>query len=479
MRKYIKERLGNMVMVVILLVFFAVFARPTPSAFVSRLSPIHHEQVIPAAVGQLELVQVAFRHGARTPLSEQYWPATQWVNCKDNYEGAQVLLRDENGEPDPPPLLDLNAPKLPGGCRQGQLTINGYRMAKNLGRWLRRRYVNQFDLLPAAYEPRTLAARTTCIDRTYKTLQGVITGLYPDMNLPIVANASREREEIMYGKNTTCARLGPMFETLSSKLAEKEARSKSLAKLAERVAAALHLQDEAAGTHNVSWIRLRDTLAAMEADNITLPKGATDFILDLVSVEAIREEAAIIGPSPSDGLVDEVMCQEVIRLSIGPLIHRLLTNMKAAAAAPNECRLGVVPDNTDCPPKMILFAGHDSTVTPLIIALGVNLDDWPPFASNVVFELWHNKEEGQQFVRILYDGEVVQLQHAITGGFVALDELEYELTPYTIGNVAKQTACELSDDANSLQQQDSSKQQRVLHTLTPRNLRYRRMEPSL
>ncbi|GFR52541.1 hypothetical protein Agub_g15116 [Astrephomene gubernaculifera] len=95
------------------------------------------------ASASLKLVQVVFRHGARTPLNTIYrFPGTNWSHCPEHYPGVEVQLFDENGAPEPPPIIDMDTPVLPGGCRQGTLTSAGYGMALKLGAWLRHRYVD-------------------------------------------------------------------------------------------------------------------------------------------------------------------------------------------------------------------------------------------------------------------------------------------------------------------------------------------------
>ena len=42
-------------------------------------------------------------------------------------------------------------------------------------------------------------------------------------------------------------------------------------------------------------------------------------------------------------------------------------------------------------PKLYLYSAHDSLVCPVLEALGAYDDVWPPFASNITFELLENK----------------------------------------------------------------------------------------
>ena len=42
----------------------------------------------------------------------------------------------------------------------------------------------------------------------------MLKGLYPSLTAPVVANASLEKFEYLYGRNTTCPRLGPLQRML-------------------------------------------------------------------------------------------------------------------------------------------------------------------------------------------------------------------------------------------------------------------------
>lgn len=35
-------------------------------------------------------------------------------------------------------------------------------------------------------------------------------------------------------------------------------------------------------------------------------------------------------------------------------------------------------------PRLALYSGHDTTIMPLLVTLGGNLDHWPPYVSNLV-----------------------------------------------------------------------------------------------
>jgi hypothetical protein len=55
----------------------------------------------------------------------------------------------------------------------------------------------------------------------------------------------------------------------------------------------------------------------------------------------------------------------------------------------------------------MLYAAHDTTILPLLSALGQHQTTWPVFTSHLAFELWVHR--GQHYVRVLYDGEPLEL----------------------------------------------------------------------
>jgi hypothetical protein len=56
--------------------------------------------------------------------------------------------------------------------------------------------------------------------------------------------------------------------------------------------------------------------------------------------------------------------------------------------------------------KLFLYSGHDTTLMPLLAALGEDLTEWPAFASHLVLELWELR--GHYYVNILYNGQQIK-----------------------------------------------------------------------
>jgi hypothetical protein len=58
-------------------------------------------------------------------------------------------------------------------------------------------------------------------------------------------------------------------------------------------------------------------------------------------------------------------------------------------------------------PKLMLYSAHDTTLLPLLAALGQQQDSWPGFTGHLAFELWGHG--GQFHVRVLHNGQLLRL----------------------------------------------------------------------
>jgi Histidine phosphatase superfamily (branch 2) len=56
-------------------------------------------------------------------------------------------------------------------------------------------------------------------------------------------------------------------------------------------------------------------------------------------------------------------------------------------------------------PKMYLYSCHDSSLVPLLIAMGCYDNKWPPYTADITFELYEDAER-QRWVNVSYCGKV-------------------------------------------------------------------------
>lgn len=162
--------------------------------------------------------------------------------------------------------------------------------------------------------------------------------------------------------------------------------------------------------------------------------------------QATEEIAAFICPA----LVDD-HGHAVLRLSMGRLLDILLGNMEAAlqrqpggsSSSSGGAAGGQQQQPAQQQPRLMLFSGHDSTIMPLLTALGADLTSWPPYMSNLCFELWElqapqpqpasnmataskqasssssgqqvEQQQGRHVVRVLYNKQPLVLPGAPAG----------------------------------------------------------------
>lgn len=411
------------------------------------------------------LVQAVFRHGARSPLTDrQYlWKGHVWDVCGSIDSQIELDVRDLAGGPRPPCRSDqkqINT-KLEGGCSKGELTLEGQKQAIELGRWLRQRYMKDLSFLPEVFQEGAVVARTTNFSRTVGTLRGVLTGMYPDHQGPPVRVAtSAEIDEILYADTATCPHLNGYMAAARALLAEEEAQDVSRAALNARLAAALELPE---GHFDSAWkyTDIHDVLTSLAAHDKALPPAMTAELRAEVQRLATREFAAHMAPSVSSqgGPV-------VLRLSLGRLIDRLLANLAAAAEAVSADVAADMAADVDPPggsgrggvssPLLYLYSGHDSTIMPLLAALGAEIDHWPPYLSNIIFELWecppgpgdgppglgHVSATSRHVVRVLYNREELSLPDALPDGSVDLADFQHQvLAPFVLSESDHRLAC--------------------------------------
>ena len=57
--------------------------------------------------------------------------------------------------------------------------------------------------------------------------------------------------------------------------------------------------------------------------------------------------------------------------------------------------------------KMYIYSAHDSTIAVLAQYFESQDHTWPPFASNLIIEVWESDEHEQDVVRIFHNGKPI------------------------------------------------------------------------
>ncbi|BFZ26120.1 hypothetical protein BsWGS_29159 [Bradybaena similaris] len=118
---------------------------------------------------------------------------------------------------------------------------------------------------------------------------------------------------------------------------------------------------------------------------------------------------------------------EVTKLAIGRLVHTIVSHMERYVAEP-------------CLVKMYLYSAHDTSLTPMMEALGIWDFTWPPFASSIIFELYFRERDSHYFVRVLYCGQPKVLRDA-SGPLITFNDFRRILQRYRLPHFLYPRSC--------------------------------------
>ncbi|NP_001072736.1 lysophosphatidic acid phosphatase type 6 [Xenopus tropicalis] len=344
---------------------------------------------------ELKLVQVIYRHGARTPLKpiphkEQVEWALAMLAAPDHTQ-FDYSVTDLVGGPKPPSLFEerYRSHTLKGGTFPGQLTTVGMEQMFNLGARLRRNYVEEQHFLSPVYKPSEVFVRSTNIVRNLESTRCLLAGLFQQQQEgPATIVTADANSEILYPNYHGCHELKQLTSTLTPGAAAQPGMADDLNQLRQEM--------NIDATKEVDFFLLLDNLLAQEVHGFPCP------LKDKSNLQRIEERTInifcyVIGPSN----------RKVLRLSVGPFLHTLRRNMLEARDT-----AGVA---TAQGRKLYLYAAHDVTLIPLLMALGIFNKKWPPYASDLTLELYQHRPSKEWFVRLNYNGEEQRVRGCQSG----------------------------------------------------------------
>ncbi|KAK9478937.1 histidine phosphatase superfamily [Lipomyces japonicus] len=387
----------------------------------------------------LELVnaQILFRHGERTPVRARFqtWGlAPFWPYCTiaQRFTHAIVNLpfasdnNDEHGSaggqnivpaeyvrklesvakhvpfnlPVPAHAGTGRSPQLSSTfstdnlCMLGELTDLGRRTGFILGERLRWLYVDKLNFLPDRFsDPSFFYFRSSHISRSNETLLSLLHALYP----PTLRDGLRPTiftrlfpQENSYPNDENCKRLselGFMFaEIVASRWNPILARQDGVSGAVRDA-----VPDGVAIDGSPRASGIFDTVSSCVAHGVDLPDGF---------------KRADVVATIRDAVVDEwylgvQKSAEYRRLAVGALVGDFLYRIKTAAAAHTASNIEPSasyklwlpfwrsqPQPQVKPEKLALYASHDTTIASILSALRVFDNTWPPFTSDLRFELF-------------------------------------------------------------------------------------------
>jgi hypothetical protein len=343
-----------------------------------------------------------------------------------------------------PALLEKSAAKRPFSI----LTRKGLAQSEALGEALRRQYVDQAHLLPGCYEAKgSVVARSTAMQRTVQSCQGFLRGFCGAARAAAgfttsYTAAADGKDSVGGGGNghgnghgDDAAAIRILVETGEHSLLPNFGfiRSKCPA-----------LMDQ--------YSKMMRTSAAIARDDAAVKPVINALAASLPMLRSPRTPFQ----SMSIRAFDHFKCHSAHRLPTasgteGMLLplkawasshfyryyersHGLMTSFVLGSVLSRMRRVAI--DRDVSAPKICLYSGHDTTIMPLLLSLGVvdpetagDAGAWPPYSAHIRVELLQKLEPnmmreedeerevkvGEEFaVRVVYNGNVV-----VPGGTVS------------------------------------------------------------
>uniref|UniRef100_G1NT12 Lysophosphatidic acid phosphatase type 6 n=1 Tax=Myotis lucifugus TaxID=59463 RepID=G1NT12_MYOLU len=369
---------------------------------------------------ELKMVQVVFRHGARSPLK----PLPVEEQAEWNPQLLEVpphtrfdyTVTDLAGGPKPPSPFDsqYRGTVLKGGMFAGQLTSVGMRQMFALGERLRKNYVEDIPFLSPTFNPREIFVRSTNMHRNLESTRCLLAGLFQcQKEGPVVIHTDEARSEVLYPNYQSCWSLRERTRGRRQAASLQPGISEDLEKVKEGMGIA--------DGDGVDFFMLFDNMAAEQVHG-------------LLSCPALRRSARIIEQRAVDTALymqSGDSHRESLQMAVGPFLHLLERNLLTAVdptTPPGSHR------------KLYLYAAHDVTLLPLLLALGIFDHKWPPFAADVTMELYRHRESQEWFVQLYYHGEE-QVPRGCPDQLCPLDKFLNTLSVYTLSPEKYHTLC--------------------------------------
>nr|XP_023684625.1 lysophosphatidic acid phosphatase type 6-like [Paramormyrops kingsleyae] len=358
---------------------------------------------------ELRLVQVLFRHGARTPLkSIPDVLEAQWIPGLLNapvHTRMDYVVTDLNGGPRPPAPVEesYRARMLSGGTYPGQLTTVGMQQLYDLGMRLRKMYIQDLPFLSPCFRPTEVFVRSTNIIRTIESAKCLVAGLFQqkqEATVPILTTTAES--EIFYPNFHGCK----LLSILGSPRWAESSHLPDIAADLKNIQSALGI----APHQQVDFIQIRDDMVARETHGLPSPPVLANW-RETVERRAVEMMSYIYQPSKAEGL----------QLCVGPLLHILINNIddKIQDTASENSR------------KLFLYSVHDTTLIPCLMVLGIFDMKWPPYAADITLELHQDRITKEAFVKVSYLGKD-QLIPGCSDIYCPLKEFKEALSTYTL-----------------------------------------------
>ncbi|KAI8868100.1 phosphoglycerate mutase-like protein [Ramicandelaber brevisporus] len=397
---------------------------------------------------KLKLVQIVVRHGDRTPVHSTLDTFAEW-DCSSRPEISKLedraRLGDGNKDEDkhyadsnesPSIVHRVSIPEkggyswaIPtkGNCVRGQLTMKGMWQHRELGKHLRDIYVDKLNYLPKVLDhTEDVYVRHTYIWRTKQSAMSLIEGMFPNATYnnkqPFEFVQYPQEIETMFSNPGACPKLKVTFGQMQQSVPYKR-YIKSQAALHDELIDILG-SPFGSGDWMNSMEGWMDILNTHSCHNKQLPCSSQNKT-QCATTEIVKQLNLAGSFEYAWTKRDDPFAPTYNRLGSGPFVSELKRRWEQVNGETEPASRG---------PKFEVYSAHDDTVSYLLGTLQAYDMRWPPYASNLIFELWERDqpvESGKDsyVFRVIYNGQVLRVPWADLNE-VSYDDFVRYLQPY-------------------------------------------------
>lgn len=293
----------------------------------------------------------------------------------------------------------------------GQLTPTGMQQAHALGKRMREIYVHQYHFLPEHYDTNTMTVRASDMDRTLMTAQSVLFGLYPLGTGPMVNHATKA--------------LPKAFQPIPVHTVPREQDSLLVTNY-DKTKYRQWLETYV--FNDPAWVQKDGELkshypAWSKATNVPI-----NNLFELLHVnDRLFIERLYHIPLPEGMTAQDA--DEILEAGQWALLY-IINHPAWAATVGNELaqtikREVLLATEQERPLKYILFVAHDTTIAAQLKLLGQNLEELPPYAAQLHYEVLDTGASDYK-IRVTYDQKLLWID-ACGGYNCSLGEFESQL----------------------------------------------------